>query len=177
MKRRSAIKSLGLALGGIVSLPAWANGWNPESVAEVTTLSVNDEALLAEIVETIIPETKSGSVVSPGAKSLKVHQFAQRMIKDCYPEAAQATLQKGLTAIDETAQKSFSKTFTALAPQDRIEVLKQLSTSSDATGKQFVNMIKNLTIQGYTNSEYYLTNVLKYNMAPGFYHGCVPVAS
>ncbi|GAB3164926.1 gluconate 2-dehydrogenase subunit 3 family protein [Telluribacter humicola] len=177
MKRRSALKSMGLALGGLVSLPAWATNWTPESIGRTTTLSENQELLLSEIVEAIIPETTTAGKVSPGAKSLKVHQFAARMISDCYPASAQEILQKGLANIDAAANKTYSKSFTALTPKERVSVLTAMSTASDATEKQFVNMIKNLTIQGYTNSEYYMNNVLKYNMAPGFYHGCVPVAS
>nr|WP_290937677.1 hypothetical protein [Haliscomenobacter sp.] len=67
MKRRAAMKSLGVALGGLVALPAWANSWTPDSVGNSTLLALNDEILLAEIVETFIPETNT-----PGAKSLKV---------------------------------------------------------------------------------------------------------
>jgi len=42
--------------------------------------------------------------------------------------------------------------------------------------KQFADFIKNLTIRGYTNSEYFMVNMLKFNMAPGYYHGCVPIS-
>ena len=41
--------------------------------------------------------------------------------------------------------------------------------------KDTAGLIKNLAIRGYTNSEYYLVNIAKYTIAPGFYHGCVPV--
>ncbi len=153
-----------------MSLPAWANGWTPESIGTVSTLSANQEALLGEIVETIIPET-----TTPGAKSLKVHQFAMRMINDCYGEPAKAALTKGLTAADEAAQQTYSKAFTACDATQRKDVFAKLSSAPDEDTKRFAGLIKNLTIQGYMNSEYYLVNVAKYVMAPGFYHGCVPV--
>ncbi|MFN4146287.1 MAG: gluconate 2-dehydrogenase subunit 3 family protein [Runella sp.] len=170
MKRRTALKNLSAALGGAIALPTWAKGWTPASVHTYTFASSTQEALLAEIVETIIPETNT-----PGAKSLKVHQFALRMINDCYGEAAQKNLAQGLTATDELAQKNYQKPFAACDSTQRLAILQQMSQSSDATQKQFMTMIKNLTIQGYTNSEYFMVNVQKYNMAPGFYHGCVPV--
>jgi len=68
MQRRSAIKNLTMAFGGLISLPTWTSAWTPESIGHVSTLSFSEEATLAEIVETIIPETST-----PGAKSLKVH--------------------------------------------------------------------------------------------------------
>ncbi len=169
MQRRSAIKNLTVAVGGLMSLPSWAKGWNPESVQGSSMLSLAEEDTLAEIVETIIPET-----ATPGAKSLKVHQFAMRMINDCYGEAAQKNLKQGLAATDTAAKQAYSKAFAACDGKQRLELLKKMADAADT--KPFVSMIKNLTIQGYQNSEYVMVNIQKYNMAPGFYHGCVPVA-
>ncbi|MDX2070059.1 MAG: gluconate 2-dehydrogenase subunit 3 family protein [Haliscomenobacter sp.] len=168
MKRRAAMKSLGVALGGLVALPAWANNWTPESVGSAHFSAAADEALLAEIVETFIPETNT-----PGAKSLKVQQFVQRMIQDCYDDKAKATFQQGLTQTDTLAQQTYSKTFVQCDGKQRIELLKKMS--NDASSKAFIGLVKNLTIRGYTNSEYYLVNIAKFTLVPGFYHGCVPV--
>ncbi|WP_080056148.1 gluconate 2-dehydrogenase subunit 3 family protein [Spirosoma aerolatum] len=170
MQRRSVLKNLAVTVGGMVSLPAWASGWTPDSLGSVAIVSVDDETLLGEIVETFIPET-----TTPGAKSLKVHQFALRMIRDCYAPAAQTTLQQGLALVDTTAQQAYTKPFIDCDPTQRVAVLTQLAAATDPAGKAFVDMAKRLTIQGYLNSEYYLVNVEKFNMAPGFYHGCVPV--
>lgn len=97
------------------------------------------------------------------------------MINDCYGEAAQTTLQQGLILVDTTTQQTYNKPFSSGDAAQRINVLTKVSASADPTGKAFVDMVKKLTIQGYMNSEYYLVNVEKFNMAPGFYHGCVPV--
>ncbi len=59
MQRRTALKSLSVSLGGLVSMPAWATSWTPDSIGNDKSLSASDEAILAEIVETIIPETKT----------------------------------------------------------------------------------------------------------------------
>ncbi|GAB4045362.1 gluconate 2-dehydrogenase subunit 3 family protein [Spirosoma litoris] len=170
MQRRSVLKNLAMTFGGLVSLPAWASGWTPDAPGYVSTLAFDDELLLSEIVGTIIPET-----TTPGAKSLKVHQFAMRMIADCYGEPAQTLLKQGLPLADSTAQQTYAKPFTGCDVPQRLDVLAKMTASTDTSGKAFVDMIKQLTIQGYMNSEYYLVNVEKFNMAPGFYHGCVPV--
>ncbi len=157
-------------MGGLVSLPSWASGWTPESLGKTTGVTPSEEDLLAEIVETYIPET-----TTPGAKSLKVHQFVLRMIQDCYGEPAQTTIKQGLQLTDQAATQLYTKAFMSCDPAQRKDVLTRMAASEDQIGRQFVGMTKGLTIQGYTNSEYYLTNVAKFNMAPGFYHGCVPV--
>ncbi|MEZ0485534.1 gluconate 2-dehydrogenase subunit 3 family protein [Fibrella aquatica] len=175
MQRRTALRGLTMALGGLVSLPAWASGWTSDSIGPVSLGSVDDESLLADIVETIIPETTTPGASTPGAKSLNVHQFAGRMINDCLGESAQTTLREGLVLTEATAQQAYSKSFSTCDANQRKEILTKLSTSTDPTGKAFVDMMKRLTIQGYTNSEYYMVNVQKFNMAPGYYHGCVPI--
>lgn len=172
MQRRSLLKGLALTVGGLVALPAWAAGWTPQSLGPVAFATADDEALLGDIVGTIIPET-----TTPGAKSLNVHQFAMRMIRDCYDQTAQTTLQQGLALTESTAQQTYGKAFAALDASQRKAVLTGLTTATDPAGKAFMDLIKRLTIQGYTNSEFYLVNVQRFNMAPGYYHGCVPVAS
>lgn len=159
-----------MAVGGLMSLPTWASGWTPESIGSVSTLSVAEEDILAEIVETIIPET-----ATPGAKSLKVHQFAMRMINDCYGAEAQKTFKQGLTITEVAAKQTYNKSFVECDKTQRMDLLNKMVGSNNQPAKQFVTMIKNLTIQGYQNSEYVMVNIQKYNMAPGFYHGCVPV--
>ena len=180
MQRRTALRGLAVTLGGLVALPTWASNWTPDSLGYVATVSTDDEALLGEIVETFIPETSTPGASTPGAstpgaKSRKVHQFAMRMIQDCYGESAQTTLQQGLALTEATAQQTYSTPFAACNATQRQDVLARLTASTDPAGKAFVDLIKRLTIQGYTNSEYFLVNVQKFNMAPGYYHGCVPI--
>jgi hypothetical protein len=170
MKRRNALKSLMMVTGGLVTLPAWASGWTPETVGQPTFASLDEETMLAELVETFIPET-----TTPGAKSLKVHQFILRMINDCYDQPVQELLKLGLAKTDQLAQQGYSKPFTACDVPQRTDLLRQLSTAVEPETQQFANLVKGLTIRGYTNSEYYLVNVRKYVMAPGFYHGCVDI--
>lgn len=159
------------ALGGLVSLPAWANGWTTETVQPThEILSRSQTDMLAEFVETIIPATDT-----PGAKALNVHKFVQKMVADCYPKPAQATLQKGLDSLDGLAKTSFGKPFSEGDTAQRTALLTQLSKSSDAAQKDFYSLVKGLTIRGYMSSEYVMTNLTHYQFIPGHYYGCVPV--
>jgi hypothetical protein len=168
MKRRTAVRNLGLVLGSVISLPAWANAWSPSSLAPVDLLAIDEEALLAEICEAILPETNT-----PGSKSLKVHQFVHRMIQDCFTEKAQDTFKKGLAYTNQQASKKYGQGFQACQPAQRKALLVELSKAEES--KDFVKLVKDLTVRGYRISEHYQLNVLKYKMAPGFFHGSVPV--
>lgn len=171
MQRRTAIKNVALSIGSAIILPSWANAWNSTTVSNSPfIISSSQEMVLAEIVEAIIPKTDT-----PGAKDLNIHQFATKMVTDCYDKKAQETFSKGIDLVDATAKKDYSKTFADCDTTQKLAILNKMSNSENADEKNFVRLIKNLTIQGYTISEYVMTNIRKFEFAPGHYYGCVPV--
>ncbi|CAH0996083.1 hypothetical protein EMA8858_02213 [Emticicia aquatica] len=171
MQRRSAIKTIALSIGSTIVLPSWANAWNKESISNSQfIISSSQETVLAEIVETIIPKTDT-----PGAKDLNIHQFTTKMVTDCYDKKSQDIFSKGIDLVDAAAKKDYSKTFIDCDAKQRLVILNKLSNSENNDEKGFIRLVKNLTIQGYLNSEYVMTNLRVYEFAPARYHGCVPV--
>ena len=171
MKRRLLLKSLSVSVGTLLALPAWANNWNIHSFGiQTTLLNLEQSNLLAEIVSTIIPEGKI-----QGAKSLGVPVFIEKMIKDCYEKNAQDDFKKGLENFEILSKSTYNQAFENLSPPQKLEFLKNLQASTDIKQKEFYALVKNLTVQGYTTSEYVMVNYLKYEMAPGHYYGCVNV--
>jgi hypothetical protein len=172
MNRRIAVRDLTLALGGLVSIPSWAtNGWNAHSFQTIqSSFKVNEQNMLEVIVETIIPES-----TTKGAKSLGVPAFLQKMLQDCYEAPVSENVKNGLAATDATAQKQFAKSFSNCDTSQKQQILLGFEKSEDTKLKEFYSLVKNLTILGYTTSEYVQTEFLHYNMAPGHYYGCVPI--
>jgi Gluconate 2-dehydrogenase subunit 3 len=170
MERRKAIKGIALSLGSLVSLPAWASGWNPSTIGSSLPAAIGGEALLSELVETIIPATNT-----LGAKGLGVHQFIQKMIADCYDKKSQANFEKNLADIDPLSIKTFGKPFAEGDATQRLNLLQSLEQSTDKNTVSFYRTLRGLTIQGYTSSEYYMTKFTDYEMAPARFYGCVPV--
>ncbi|MDZ7876290.1 MAG: hypothetical protein U5L45_01400 [Saprospiraceae bacterium] len=62
MERQNAIKTLGLSLGSLISLPAWASSWQ-SSIFVSSSFLANNDALLAEIVDTIIKRRVCGYLI------------------------------------------------------------------------------------------------------------------
>jgi len=173
MQRRVALKNIALAIGGLMALPAWANGWSEASIQHVSPyLTANQDALLAEIVETILPATET-----PGAKDLKIQSFVQKMILDCYETEVQENVKEGLKAANNLAKQNYGKAFITGTNLQREAVLTQMETSTNTNWSSFYKLVKELTLQGYLTSEYYLTTHTNYKMIPGHYYGCVPVSS
>lgn len=170
MQRRTALKNVAATMGAMVALPAWASGWNAKNIQKVGFLTTAEDEMLAEVVETFIPVTDT-----PGAKELNVHRFVQRMVADCYEPEVQKTLTGGLASLDKYSQQTFKKSFTASTPAQRIHILEGLGLSDESSVKAFFPLVKNLTIQGYMNSEYVMTNITHYEMIPGRWNGCVPL--
>ena len=170
MQRRSIVKNIALTIGASVVLPSWANAWNRDSFQRNVFKNVYlQENFLAEIVDTIIPKTNT-----PGAKELNVQLFVPKMVTDCYDKNAQDLYTKGFDLVDKNAKNAFSKPFVEGDVQQRLEVLNKMSKSENSDEKNFIQLVKNLTIQGYLNSEYVMTNLRIYEYAPARYHGCVP---
>lgn len=162
---------MALAVGGLIAMPAWANGWSEASIKAVPSdFNPGQDALLAEIVETILPATDT-----PGARDLKIHSFVQKMIADCYEPEVQENIFKGLETVEQLAKQTYGKSFGAAATPQREEVLTRMEISIDPDWASFYKLVKELTLQGYLTSEYYLTNHTNYKMVPGHFYGCVPV--
>jgi hypothetical protein len=170
MERRVALKSVAVAMGAMAGLPAWASGWSKGTLPKGKLLSADQSKNLAAMVEAIIPKTDT-----PGAGELGVGDFVQKMVKDCYDSKAQASLASGISNLDEQSIQRFGKSYVDAGKDQKLQLLQDIDKGSDAGQKAFLGMVKNLTIQGYMNSEYVMTNITHYEMVPARYHGCVPI--
>ena len=172
MKRRVALKSLAFAVAGAVFLPGCDLSSKASSETIHTFLSPSQDKLLADLAETLIPETNT-----PGAKALKVHDYIKVMVADCHEPEAQKVFFTGLETVEKRSEKEFGKAFAALEGPQKMQILKKIESSDTKEEKEFYHLLKGLTIQGYMTSEYVMTSHLGYELVPGFYNGCVPVSS
>lgn len=170
MERRIALRNMALSIGVMAGLPAWASGWTKYSLNKGTWLAADQSRILLAVVETIIPKTDT-----PGAGELGVDKFVQKMVTDCYDKKTQAGLASGISNLDELSISTFGKSFTEASGVQKLQLLKDVEKSADEESKALFSLVKNLTIQGYMNSEYVMTNITHYEMIPARYHGCVPV--
>lgn len=175
MNRRSAIKNLAIVAGGILILPSCLQDQKKGKASiklNKLDLDIDQENLLAEIAETIIPETNT-----PGAKSLKLHLFVMKMVDDCYEKEDQEKFVKGLKSLVESADEKYNKPFSTLSTKEKQELLLTIENSKDEKENtvHFYKIMKYRTIQGYMNSKYVMTNLVKYELVPGRYNGYFPI--
>ena len=125
-------------MGSALSAPSMAaivEGYKPHRTGKRTlssfALNPNQEALLDEITEVIMPTTST-----PGAKAAKVGSTIQLIMKDCYKPAQQEHFLKGLDAVEAESQKTYSKSFVALPIEQKTAILKQFEQLAKTEAQQ-----------------------------------------
>ena len=173
MKRRKALKNIGLFTSGMLLFPSC--DFSDEKVSIILNkLHINDmqESLVETIVGTLLPE---GEI--PGGIELKVQNFVWVMIDDCSTKEIQESFLIGLTQFDTKVQELFKKPFVKLEEKDRLKILEMFVDTEDVDLddildvdfdlKIFLNTTKRIAISGYMNSEYILTQQMPYKLVPG----------
>ena len=106
--RRSAIRQFLFVSAGMALIPSCLQDKSKPAVElKNFSISADQESLLAELSETIIPKT-----TSPGAKDISAHRFALKMMDDCSSKEDQEKFLAGLSAFEKQAEKISGKSFT-----------------------------------------------------------------
>lgn len=162
-----------LAGGGLLLLPACRNSEGAVSVTlKNISVTAKAEALLAEVAEAILPKTDT-----PGAKALNLHQFVLLMVDDCCSKTEQLDFTMGLKSFDAFSTKMAGRNFAALNGNEKLSLLRSINSTGTVGSelKTFLSITRKFVVRGYETSEYFLTELVPYQMTPGHFSGCVPV--
>ncbi|MCF2520444.1 gluconate 2-dehydrogenase subunit 3 family protein [Dyadobacter sp. CY351] len=167
MNRREAVQKITFLLGGTLSAPLMAGIMGEKlNFGPSLDISAEQEALLADVADTIIPTTGT-----PGAKAAGADKFITRIMRDCYEMADQKKFYSGLDKIDAQSKEVYSKGFTALDATQKNDIIKRTTVSD----KPFFLQMKGLTVTGYFTSEIGATQALDYLPIPGRFDGSWPM--
>jgi len=159
------------ASGGLIALPAWAEGW---SIGDILTgdssFTLAEADLLASVADAIIPPGNS-----IGALAVGVDKFLQKLFDACYEKDVQENIKGQLQKLNASAQEVHAKPYPECDQAQRQELLLKFSTSADKGEKDFFDLLKSETIRGFNTSKEVMLGYLKYKVAPGHYYGCVDV--
>ena len=175
MNRRTAVRNIIIISAGASLLPA-CNSSNEETAIHLKHLPLtrSQENMLAELSETIIPKTNN----FVGAEDLNSDKFILVMVDDCASPEDQQMFTTCMKAFEDRCKQKFNTTFVKAAPQQRSELLKELEGGDEERDNavKFYKAIKRFTIQNFTSSKDYLTEIVKWKMIPGSnFKGCVPI--
>ena len=171
MNRRSAIKQFIILSAGVALLPSCKSN---KKVSLYNNIPIDEEqqAFLSEVAETIIPATNT-----PGAKDISAHIFALQMLNDCYKPEDRENFVKGMQQFQDNVQKQYKKFFVQCSAPEKQAIITAENARKDAKDEAhfFYTTLKGLTVQAYTSSQYYLTNVQVYKLVPGKFISSVAV--
>jgi hypothetical protein len=133
--RREAIRRVGALLGGVTlvggsSLLAACEKERPAATAARTAIgefTPQDIALLDEIADTILPDTKT-----PGAKAAKTGPFMALMVTDTYHPEDKKIFRDGLVTVDAESRKANNVDFVSATPAQRLALLERLDREQKA---------------------------------------------
>jgi hypothetical protein len=168
MKRREAIKSTIIGLGGMAGISSLdllvACTSNKEKVQPGVFTNNQMQSLVAAI-DQIIPETNTASASQAG-----VPAFIEVALSECFENDAQDLFKKGLDLLSANGD------FYQLSFEKQTEILKGVEDAGGEEG-EFFGYLKNLTLIGYFTSEEGIKQNFEYQPIPGKYQGCIPFTS
>ncbi|PYO91104.1 MAG: twin-arginine translocation pathway signal protein [Gemmatimonadetes bacterium] len=176
--RREAIRRVTAMLGGVVFVGSGdlltavehAHARVAAARKQIGAFTAQDIALLDEVADTILPETKT-----PGAKAAKVGPFMAVMVTDTYDEQQQGIFRDGMRKLNEAG-------FMTKTPAERLALLEQLDREAKAymdtrargAPTHYFRQMKELTLLGYFTSEIGCSQAMRYRETPGRFDPCVP---
>ncbi|WOC40553.1 gluconate 2-dehydrogenase subunit 3 family protein [Polaribacter sp. HL-MS24] len=184
MKRRDALKKLGLAAGFAITAPSIFSMLQ-SCTADVKTwvpqfLTTDEQTVLTNLVDIILPKTAT----TPSATEVKVPQFIDRYIYEVIEtkdqEITRAAFDKIMQLLKSSGTESIDDVTTAqytalldkylLITGDIDEERKANPEAEIMTTSEFLGQLKWMTISAFRNSEQVGENILVYEPVPAEYY-------
>lgn len=134
-----------------------------------------DVEILAEVADTILPETDT-----PGARAAGVGPFIALMVVDTYDDKQQRIFTNGMVSMKKDCREAYGADFLSITPEQRLEFVRRLDQAQfEARQKHapdhYFRMMKELTLLGYFTSEVGCTQAMRYTETPGRFDPCTPL--
>lgn len=183
MDRRKSLKILGGTAAGIAGLVLV--DWKWQIVDQLTHkgfFTFTEEELISAIADTIIPEGLPPDISTPnalpiGALSTGTDKYLVRLFEHCYEKEQQDMIKAQLASLSEKSKTELGSPFNKATQEQREKLFLSMSISENEEEKKFFDLMKSQTITGFTTVKEVMVDYRGYQVAPGFYIGCVEVIS
>lgn len=136
------------------------------------TFSADDEALVVEIADTLLPTTAA----SPGARVAGVGPLIRLWVADCHTPEERRRFVGAVRRFRSDCLSETGAEFGALARDRRERFLIRLERDrAAAADSHYFAPIRDLTTRAYFSTQTGMTQALRYVMVPGRWTGCVPL--
>jgi hypothetical protein len=170
LNRRALLLGAVFLVGGGAALTRFARH-GAAGATHRAVFSPDQFALLEQVSEAMIPATDT-----PGAIGAGVPAFIGQLLADWAAPDTCAAMLGVLDSIEEQAWTRFGATFRALPGERRLELLKAFDERSIARQDPAYAKFKYLVLLAYYQSEVGATQELRYELVPGAWRACLPLA-
>lgn len=170
LNRRALLLGAVFLVGGSAALLRFTR--DPQKQSDAGTVFSPDEfALLEQVTEVMIPATDT-----PGALGAGVPAMLRQLLADWGSADTRSAMIGVLQAIEKRAWSKFGGGFLELAGERRIELMRGYDEQAIATRDLAYGRFKYLVLLAYYHSEVGATQELRYELVPGAWRSCLPLA-
>ena len=169
MNRRALLLGAVFLAGGAAALTRFARQSSAGAVGPV--FSPDQFALLEQVADTMIPATDTS-----GALDADVPAFLRDMLANWGSRESHEQILAVLESIEKQAWSRFGAAFLALPGERRLEVMRNIDADAMARQDPAYGKFKWLVLVGYYQSEAGATQELRYELVPGAWRACLPLA-
>ena len=173
MKRRDALKNIGLTAGFIVATPTVLSLFQSckSDVATWTPSFLTEEqgVVLNNIIDVILPKTDT-----PSASDVNVAEFIDKYVKEVYTNEEQEGYKHSFEILVSLLKSDYNTNVSKITDANYMNLLDtHLVLDSNGSGSEnedvseFLNGIRNTTIHAYKISEKVGETILAYDPVPG----------
>ncbi len=173
MKRRDALKNIGLTAGFIVATPTVLSLFQSckSDVATWTPSFLTEEqgVVLNNIIDVILPKTDT-----PSASDVNVAEFIDKYVKEVYTNEEQEGYKHSFEILVSLLKSDYNTNVSKITDANYMNLLDtHLVLDSNGSGSEnedvseFLNGIRNTTIHAYKISETVGETILAYDPVPG----------
>ena len=177
MKRREALKSIGLTAGFLVATPSLISLFqscksDPKTWVPVF-LSENQGIIIRNIVDVILPKSDT-----PSASEVNVPEFIDKYYNEVLDNVDQTRLITAFTTLESQIKKDYNENSSEVTEENYKHLLdNHMLLNIPATDKEepmtisdLLNNFKDMAIKSYKISELVGETILAYDPVPGSYY-------
>jgi galactose-1-phosphate uridylyltransferase len=172
IRRRKALKNIGLLTGGMLSIPYSCNIIPEISYTNLPLISSEQQELIAVICNLLLPN-KSEAFPTPESRE----HFVLSMVNDCLDAKERIKFLNGFKTFQIELLKKKERPFKDAFLEDQVDFIAQYINKKNSEIGLFLNHLKHYSILHFETSENYMKSYLNFEFMPGRYQGTVLVKS
>lgn len=173
MDRRHALKKTIVLAGGIIIAPELLAQSLDKAAFFLQAVPAERLALLAEMAETILPETDT-----PGAKAAKTEEFIVVVVEAVLSAEQRDKFWQSLDAAERNCISINGRSYLDCSSEERIRLMRNLEAAAKSEPSDtpaFFTLLKSMTLHGFFTSEIGATQALNYDPIPGVWIADMPI--